>query len=73
MGNFDDYLSTEANDLLRSAYSIALRDDANTNWEAFRNRVFDALVRQNMRLRGTAHPDAAIATAKVFKQPRDER
>lgn len=67
MPNDHDLLLTEANELLRSAYAIASRDGAETNWPAFRNKVFDALVRQNMALRGTAHPDAAVVTPKTFR------
>ena len=37
----------ESNSLLRSAYQIAARDGSKTNWEAFRNQVYKALIRQH--------------------------
>lgn len=36
----------QANSLLRSAYSIALREGKETNWEAFRNQLKNTLERQ---------------------------
>lgn len=38
---------TEANSLLRSAYQIALREGKETNWEAFKGRVYEELVREH--------------------------
>jgi len=64
-----DFL-TEANDLLRSAHSIAERKGENTNWEVWRKRLETVLVEQNQFLRGTSHLPAAICTPKVFKMPR---
>lgn len=37
----------ESNSLLRSSYQIALRDGNKTNWEAFRNQLHLALIRQH--------------------------
>ena len=42
----------ESNGLLRSAYQIAKRDGKDTNWEAFRNQVYIALVRQHEQMYG---------------------
>ena len=40
----------ESNGLLRSTYQIAKRDGKDTNWEAFRNQVYIALVRQHEQM-----------------------
>ena len=40
----------ESNRLLRSTYQIAVRDGKDTNWEAFRNQVYIALVRQHEQM-----------------------
>jgi hypothetical protein len=37
---------SEANDLLRSAYSIAIKEGKDTNWEAFENSVRKELMSQ---------------------------
>ena len=37
----------EANEICRSAHEIAKRDGAETNWEAFRNRLSVALTNQH--------------------------
>ena len=37
----------EANELLRSAYAIAQRNGEQTNWEAFRNQLKQALEAQH--------------------------
>lgn len=37
----------EANEICRSAHEIAKRDGADTNWEAFRNRLTVALMNQH--------------------------
>ena len=42
----------ESNGLLRSTYQIASRDGKDTNWEAFRNQVHIALVRQHEQMYG---------------------
>ena len=42
----------ESNGLLRSAFQIAKRDGKDTNWEAFRNQVYIALVRQHEQMYG---------------------
>jgi len=42
----------ESNGLLRSTYQIAKRDGKDTNWEAFRNQVHIALVRQHEQMYG---------------------
>ena len=38
---------TEANSLLRSAYQIASRNGEKTNWKAFKDRVYEELVREH--------------------------
>jgi hypothetical protein len=38
---------TEQNELLRSAYQIAQRQGAGTNWEAFANNLRAELVKQS--------------------------
>lgn len=40
-------LLNESNELLCSAYSIAERDGVQTNWDAFRNRLKNALDAQH--------------------------
>ena len=42
-----DISTTEANSLLRSAWMIANRNGEQTNWEAFKNRVYEELVREH--------------------------
>ena len=59
---------TEANDLLRSAYQIAIREGVNTNWEAFQTRLEEVLVKQSKQLFGTEHPPAAVCTPKTFRR-----
>lgn len=48
-----------ANDLLRSAYQIAQRNGAETNWGAFTRCLESALVAESELLNGTAHVPAA--------------
>ena len=43
----NDISMTEANSLLRSAWMIANRNGEQTNWEAFKNRVYEELVREH--------------------------
>lgn len=43
----EETLLRQANNLLRSAHEIALRDGKSTNWEAFRNRVHEGLLAQH--------------------------
>ena len=59
----------EANTLLRSAYSIAERSGAETNWEAFKNCLTDALKRQSLLLNDTDYLPAATCTARTFRLP----
>lgn len=62
----------EANDLLRSAYQIAARNGANTNWTAFSNRLEGVLVMESELLNGTDHAPAATCTPKTFRLPATE-
>ena len=62
-------LLEEANDLLRSAYAIAEREGAYTNWPAFRKRLEEVLVRQSQLLNGTVFLPAAVATPRTFRLP----
>jgi hypothetical protein len=58
-----------ANDLLRSAYQIAVRDGSETNWPAFLRRLESELVAESVLINGTAHVPAATCTAKTFRLP----
>lgn len=57
----------EANDLLRSAHAVAERNGRETNWQAFRKRLQEVLVKQSKLLNGTDHLPAAICTPKTFR------
>jgi hypothetical protein len=58
----------EANDLLRSAYSIASRDGSCTRWPEFRKKLLAALVEQNELFNGTSNDTAATCTARTFRR-----
>lgn len=58
-----------ANDLLRSAYQVAQRDGAVTNWAAFAKRLEDELVSESKLLNNTPHVPAATCTPKTFRIP----
>lgn len=54
----------ESNELLRSSYSIALREGQETNWPAYKTKLYELLKRQQQYLYGqkggttTLAPDA---------------
>ena len=56
-----------ANDLLRSAYQVAQRDGAVTNWAAFAQRLEEELVAESKLLNNTPHVPAATCTPKTFR------
>lgn len=62
----------DVNEALRSAYAIATRKGANTNWDAWRQRLVDILIDQSELMHGTRHTEAAICTARTFYLSPDE-
>lgn len=60
---------TEEQDLLRSAYQIALRAGVDTNWEAFTRRLRTYLLSASRLPADSDDNDVAIATctAKTFR------
>lgn len=61
-----------ANELLRSAYAIACREGQDTNWDAFKQRVEEALLDQSEHQHGTRSVPAATCTPKTFRLPPEE-
>jgi len=66
MDNAEELLR-EANELLRSAHTIASREGENTNWLAFKDRVYEALVKQANTLGMIPTAPNVTVTPKVFK------
>lgn len=62
----------DANDLLRSAYQIAKRNGADTNWPAFVKRLEGELIAESVLINGTCHVPSATCTPKTFRLPTAE-
>jgi hypothetical protein len=63
---------SEANEVCRSAHSIAERDGAETNWEAFRSRLALALANQHSVLHGGERIGVAVHPPSLESHPISE-
>lgn len=64
---------TEANELLRSAYTIACREGIETDWLAFRKWLEKVLLEQSIVFNNTKHLSLATYTPKMLFMPKIEK